>query len=120
MRPQCRLPAVALAASMVLAASCARPRPPRQAPGASAPDLAVRTPEENPAGEEIVQAVPPGYFRAIDRPRAVPAAKARIPPNRRVIGYAAAGHARAYSLQLLDQHEIVNDEVAGRPILVTW
>jgi hypothetical protein len=30
------------------------------------------------------------------------------------------GEARAYSLWQLDAHEIVNDEVAGTAIAVTW
>ena len=37
-----------------------------------------------------------------------------------VIGVELAGEARAYSVGFLSGHEIVNDEVAGRKIAVTW
>ncbi len=41
-------------------------------------------------------------------------------PRDRVIGVAIAGHARAYPLSILNWHEVVNDTLAGRPVLVTW
>lgn len=38
----------------------------------------------------------------------------------RVIGYAHAGAARAYPVELLDRHELVNDTVGGKPVTVGW
>src|ERR671935_1319135 len=37
-----------------------------------------------------------------------------------VIGVSIDGDARAYPVKLLGLHEVVNDVVAGRPIVVTW
>jgi hypothetical protein len=37
-----------------------------------------------------------------------------------VIGVAAGGEAKAYPVSYLDRHEMVNDVIAGDPILVTW
>ena len=37
-----------------------------------------------------------------------------------VIGYVIDGQARAYPTSLLDRHELVNDTLAGKPILVGW
>lgn len=41
-------------------------------------------------------------------------------PGDRVIGVAADGAARAYPLRVLAWHEVVNDTLAERPILVTY
>lgn len=38
----------------------------------------------------------------------------------RVLGVYLYGEAKAYPIQILNWHELVNDEVGGRPILVTW
>ena len=37
-----------------------------------------------------------------------------------VLGVSLDGDARAYSVNLLSRHEIVNDVVGGRPVAVTW
>ena len=37
-----------------------------------------------------------------------------------VMGIEIAGQVRAYPVGLLNQREMVNDELAGIPILVTW
>ena len=41
-------------------------------------------------------------------------------PGERLLGVVIDGEARAYPLKMLSRHEIVNDEVAGVPIAVTW
>lgn len=58
----------------------------------------------------------------IDKPRFVTPAKAKewIKPNEPVISLVIAGKARAYPLQILIWHEIVNDRVGGVPITVTF
>ncbi len=45
---------------------------------------------------------------------------AQMDPSERVIGVSINGDHRAYPLNLLSRHEIVNDTVGGRPIAVTW
>ena len=41
-------------------------------------------------------------------------------PTERVIGVSINGEHRAYPLNMLSRHEIVNDIVGGKPIAVTW
>jgi hypothetical protein len=41
-------------------------------------------------------------------------------PEELVLGVEFGGDARAYSIPLLSRHEIVNDEIGGRKIAVTW
>ena len=57
---------------------------------------------------------------AIKRPKFVSADEAAIPDGHRMIGVVIDGDARAYCPNILNHHEIVNDEVGGRKIAVTW
>ncbi len=59
---------------------------------------------------------------AIDRPRFVTASAARawLAPQEPVIVLRLDGRARAYPLQILMYHEIVNDTFAGMPVAVTF
>jgi len=41
-------------------------------------------------------------------------------PNERVLGLSIKGDHRAYPLNMLSRHEIVNDVVGGKPVAVTW
>jgi hypothetical protein len=66
------------------------------------------------------QVVPRGRIASIDAPRFVPAAKARIPGEAWVLGIVIDGEARAYSLNLLNRHEIVNDRVGERGFAAVW
>ncbi len=43
-----------------------------------------------------------------------------LAPQEPVIGFAIEGDARAYPLRILTWHEIVNDEVGGLPVAVTY
>jgi hypothetical protein len=58
----------------------------------------------------------------IDRPRFVTVARAArfLDPGEPVLAVEIAGRARAYPQQILIWHEIVNDMLAGRPIVVTY
>src|ERR671936_633044 len=58
---------------------------------------------------------------ALGRPRFLTVAKGTyLRPREPVIALILAGHARAYPLQILVWHEIVNDAVAGVPVAVTF
>jgi hypothetical protein len=58
---------------------------------------------------------------ALTRPRMIPAALAdHLSANDRVIGVVIDGQARAYSLAILNYHEIVNDIVGEIPIAATY
>jgi hypothetical protein len=70
--------------------------------------------------EQIVSVLPPDRIRALDNPTMIPAERAPLRDREKVIGVVVRGHARAYPLGVLAAHEIVNDEVAGKPFAVTW
>lgn len=58
---------------------------------------------------------------ALDTPRFVPAAADEfLRTDDRVLGLVHNGEARAYPLRILSWHELVNDTVAGDPLLVSW
>jgi hypothetical protein len=73
--------------------------------------------------EEIVSGgPPPDGIPAIDRPTFVRPADADgwLTPKEPVIALEIRGDARAYPLQILMWHEIVNDVVGGLPVTVTY
>ena len=57
---------------------------------------------------------------AITDPQFVPANAAKLDPDAPVIGVTFNNESRAYSLYLLNGHEIVNDVVDGQKIATTW
>jgi hypothetical protein len=80
--------------------------------------LAAEEPDTLPP--DFLRVLPRGRIPAIDDPRFVPAEKARIPDDAWVLGAAIEGEARAYSLNLLNQHEVVNDRIGRQPIAAVW
>ncbi|SLN41396.1 DUF3179 domain-containing protein [Oceanibacterium hippocampi] len=72
--------------------------------------------------EEILSGGPPkDGIPAIDEPRFRPHAEVTdIAPTEPVIGLVIGGEARAYPLRILMWHEIVNDEIGGVPVAVTF
>jgi hypothetical protein len=111
-----RLPAV-LAAAAVAATACG---------GSSA------APERNPqpAGEpdplvyrgQLVEVLPRDAIPSIDEPRFITPEDAEpwLAGREPVIALEVAGDARAYPVQILTRHEIVNDLVGGQPVAVTY
>jgi hypothetical protein len=65
---------------------------------------------------------PPDGIPAIDRPAFVSAAGAAVwlVPKEPVLALEVKSDARAYPLQILMWHEIVNDVVGGVPVTVTF
>jgi|DewCreStandDraft_4_1066084.scaffolds.fasta_scaffold132194_2 hypothetical protein len=107
----------ALATALLLGA-CAKQPPPKSAfLFATDPGVAVSIDRR-----EIRRGVggagsPRDGIPAIFEPEAVPADEAVwLPPGDRVLGVAIGGEARAYPLRVLEQHEMVNDVLGGRPI----
>lgn len=86
--------------------------------------LAIQAPlvmagvDEPPAGVQML--LPRGGIPAVFEPRFVPADEGAIPDSAWILGVALGGEARAYSLNLLNGHEVVNDSVGGRPIAAVW
>ena len=66
------------------------------------------------------QAIPRGRIASIDTPVFVPAAQATISPETWVFGVVVGGKPRAYALNLLNSHEIVNDQVGDNRFAAVW
>jgi hypothetical protein len=75
-----------------------------------------------PLDEIISGGPPPDGIPAIDRPAFVMpgAADGWLKPKEPVLALELNGDARAYPLQILMWHEIVNDTVGGKPVVVTY
>jgi len=73
---------------------------------------------------DIISGGPPkDGIPSIDKPRFMAANKVNqqdLAPTEPVIGVIINGKAKAYPLRILTWHEIVNDELAGVPITVTY
>jgi hypothetical protein len=59
-------------------------------------------------------------IRPIYEPEFVTAGESGYDDEELVMGVAIKGEAKAYSVSVLNSREMVNDELAGTPILVTW
>ena len=74
--------------------------------------------EEAPPGVEML--IKRGQIPAIFEPKFVPAAVANLPDDAWILGIHIGGEAHAYSLNLLNHHEVVNDYVGGAPVAAVW
>ncbi len=73
--------------------------------------------------EKIISGGPPkDGIPSIDNPKYVPVEEASkyIQDNELVLGIIYKGVKRVYPLQVMVWHEIVNDEIAGDPVLITY
>lgn len=70
--------------------------------------------------EGVDMLLPRGGIPAIFDPQFVPVDKAQISDDAWVLGVVVGGEARAYSLNLLNSHEIVNDRVGNIPFAAVW
>jgi len=75
-------------------------------------------PQDAPAGVEIL--LPRGAIGAVFEPQFVDAAEAEIPDDAWVLGVVINGEAHAYSLNLLNHHEVVNDRFGELPVAAVW
>ena len=74
-----------------------------------------------PLDEIIFGGPPPDGIPAIDRPAFVPPDRVSwLHPKEPVLALDVNGDARAYPLQILMWHEIVNDVVGSKPVVVTY
>lgn len=104
----CALLCAAAAAAPALAAD-EPPGDPR--PGDPGPGIPV---------EGFQQLLPRGAIAALVDPEFVAAAEAEIPDDAWILGFARGGEAYAYDLNILNAHEVVNHEVAGRGFAAVW
>ncbi|TAM83415.1 MAG: DUF3179 domain-containing protein [Acidobacteria bacterium] len=65
---------------------------------------------------------PRGGIPALTDPEDISAEEAGrlLEPSDRVLGVFMNGQAKAYPVRILNWHELVNDRVGGRAILVSW
>ena len=61
-----------------------------------------------------------GQIASIDEPEFVKAQEAEIDGDAWVLGVVLGGEARAYSLNLLNGVEVVNDEISDQQIAAVW
>lgn len=71
--------------------------------------------------DEIQSILPQDAIPALIKPAYLAAAQAAdISDHEMVIGVVINGDARAYPLSTLSAHEIVDDDIGGQPVAVTW
>ena len=70
----------------------------------------------------IVTVLPRDGIRAITDPEFVQAAEAEkwMVSREQVIGLDIEGEVKAYPINMLSRHEIVNDVVGGKAVAITW
>lgn len=66
------------------------------------------------------QVLPRGRIASVDEPRFVAAGEAKLPDDAWVLGVVLNGEARAYSLNLLNRHEVVNDSIGDAVFAAVW
>ena len=69
---------------------------------------------------EFQQIIPRGRIASVDAPEFVAAGEAEIPDDAWVLGVEIGGQAKAYSLNLLNHHEIVNDSIGEQSFAAVW
>lgn len=74
--------------------------------------------EAVPEGVQLL--LPRGGIPAVFEPEFVPVDQADISDDAWVLGVVYNGVAKAYSLNLLNHHEIVNDDFGGHPLAAVW
>ena len=68
----------------------------------------------------VSASIPPDGIRPIYEPRFATMSASPLTASELVIGVAWGGEAKAYPITVLRFREMVNDELAGIPTLVTW
>lgn len=76
--------------------------------------------QQNDLPGDFKQILPRGAIAAINNPEFVSADEAEISDEAWVLGVLIAGQARAYSLNILNHHEVVNDQVGEKAFAAVW
>jgi hypothetical protein len=85
---------------------------------APVPRIAYAQVDAAPEGVDML--LPRGGIAADFNPRFVAADEADIPNDAWVLGIVIEGEAHAYSLNLLNHHEVVNDRFGDTPVAAVW
>ena len=70
--------------------------------------------------EGVEQILERGKIAAIFNPEFVTAEEAEIADDAWILGVEIEGQARAYSLNLLNRHEVVNDQIGDKTFAAVW
>mgnify|MGYP001825963362 FL=1 len=70
--------------------------------------------------EGVEQILERGKIAAIFNPEFVTAEEAEIADEAWILGVEIEGQARAYSLNLLNRHEVVNDQIGDKTFAAVW
>ncbi|MCH8207042.1 MAG: DUF3179 domain-containing protein [Chloroflexi bacterium] len=123
-----RAPAAVATLALLVGTACSSlpQTPPEPTPAPEAVSATLRG--LNPSGVKLADFAP-GYFdsassrdaiRPIYDPVIARGSDAKLDRDDLVIGVSLGGESRAYPIVTLRTREMVNDELAGVPILVTW
>ena len=82
--------------------------------------LEVRAAEQEMLPPGVEQILPRGQIAAVLDPQFVAASAAKIPDNAWILGVVVEGEAKAYSLNLLNRHEVVNDQSGETGFAAVW
>ena len=104
------------------ASGCGRPSsaPAESRPAGSVAGVHDVTPTGSPAHHGLIQYRAKDAKPALIEPMLLGRNEAVIAPGTKVIGVAIKGEARAYPLYILNNHQIVNDQLAGIPLSASW
>ena len=118
--------------AVVAFAACVADAPPTQPPTAQPPPSPPPTgtpPPPTATTEPTLPAIDLGQlYQVLETDEIEPvydpifetAGRTRLGDEQLVMGVAINGEAKAYPVSLLQFREMVNDEVGGTPVLVTW
>ncbi|NIR47096.1 DUF3179 domain-containing protein [candidate division KSB1 bacterium] len=70
--------------------------------------------------DDFKQILPRGAISAVTNPEFLSADEANISDDSWVLGVVIDGQARAYSLNLLNSHEVVNDQIGDQAFAAVW
>jgi len=102
------LPVVAASSALIVGAT---------GQSTSAQKAPAADPDAPPGFEQLI---PRGRIAAVDDPQFVAAQDAEIADEAWILGVQMDGKARAYSLNLLNRHEVVNDRIGDRAFAAVW
>ena len=84
------------------------------------PAMAAQEDAEDPLPPGVEQILPRGRIAAIFEPQFVRASQAKLPDDAWVLGVVVEDQAKAYSLNLLNRHEVVNDQSGDIEFAAVW
>ena len=83
------------------------------------PEIPVVNTSSDPAFDEY-ERIPRDAINPVYTPKFVSPEELRLRPDEIVMGLDINGEARAYPVGIMRMREMVNDNVGGTPVLVTW